>query len=111
MTAPPEPHGKFKISNGGGRYPEWDPSGRELLYLTYDNKLMAVSLMLGADTVEPAAPRELFTLPPSGLQSTPFAVAPDGKRFLVQALRETGSQPLEVILNWPALLKSKVGSQ
>jgi hypothetical protein len=33
-----------------------------------------------------------------------YAVAPDGKRFLVLT-PVGGAQPLEVIVNWPALLK------
>jgi hypothetical protein len=39
-----------------------------------------------------------------GAVASSYTVAPDGKRFLV--LKPVGgSQPLEVIVNWPALLK------
>ena len=35
---------------------------------------------------------------------SPYTLAPDGKRFLV--LKPTGgAQSLEVVVNWPALLK------
>jgi hypothetical protein len=37
--------------------------------------------------------------------ASPYDVAPDGQRFLVRATAESGAQPLQVILNWPALLK------
>ncbi len=65
---------------------------------------MAVGLKLGADSVAPSVPRELFPLPSSGGGFQPYALAPDGKRFLVH-VPVSGSQPLEVIVNWPALLK------
>ena len=103
VQAFPEPRGKFQISTGGGRFPEWSPDGRELYSMSADNKLMAAGLKLGADSVTPSTPRELFAVSAGG-GFQPYAVTPDGKRFLVLA-PVGGSQPLEVIVNWPALLK------
>ena len=101
----PEPRGKFQISAGGGTYPEWSPDGRELYYVSPDRKLMVVGLQLRADSLAPSPPRELAVLAPGvGQIIQPYAVAPDGKRFLVQS-PAGGSQPLEVVVNWPALLK------
>ena len=71
--------------------------------MSADSKLMAVGLRLGADSVTPATPRELFAVAAAGILA-PYAVAPDGKRFLV-LVPVGGSQPLEVVVNWPALLK------
>jgi hypothetical protein len=105
LEAFPEPRGKIRVSIAGGRFPAWGPGGRELYYLAPDNKLMAVNLKLGADSAEPSAPRELFTVPSDDTPYSPYDVASDGQRFLVRATTETGSQPLQVILNWPALLK------
>ena len=67
---------------------------------------MSVSLKLGADSVEPSAPRELFRLPPvvAGLTSL-YEATRDGQRFLALTGREQASPPLTVIVNWPALLK------
>src|SRR6266852_7489993 len=62
IQAFPEPRGKFQISTGGGQYPQWGPGGRELFYVSLDSKLVAVSLKLGADSIEPSTPRELFPL-------------------------------------------------
>jgi hypothetical protein len=62
IQAFPEPRGKFQISTNGGQYPQWGAAGRELFYVSPDNKLMAVSLKLSTDSVEPSAPRELFRL-------------------------------------------------
>jgi Tol biopolymer transport system component len=103
----PEPRGKWPISTGGGRHPRWSPDGRELFYFSPDNKLMAVSLKLGPNSVEASAPRPLFTIlwDIVGLVSSPYEVAPDGQRFLVRATAEACSPPLQVIVNWPTLLK------
>jgi eukaryotic-like serine/threonine-protein kinase len=106
IDAFPEPRGKKRISTGGGRFPQWGGGGREIFYLSPDDKLMAVSLKLGADTVEPSAPRELFTLP---LRTSPigptYEASRDGRRFLVLTSPETAPRALNVIVNWPALLK------
>ncbi len=64
---------------------------------------MVAGLKLGADSVVPSTPRELFALPSAGV-FRPYAIAPDGKRFLVAA-PVGGSQPLEVVANWTALMK------
>jgi Tol biopolymer transport system component len=112
IQAFPEPRGKFRISTGGGQYPQWGPGGRELFYVSSDFKLMAVSLKLGADSVEPSTPRELFPLPAVETGWSPYDTAPDGQRFLVRAVtQQQASQPLTVIVNWPALLKPGAAAQ
>ena len=106
VQAFPEPGGKSQISTAGGRFPEWSPDGRELYYLSADNKLMAADVKLGADSVTPSTPRELFAVDfvDRGARFPPYTIAPDGKRFLM--LKPAGgSQPLEVVVKWPALLK------
>jgi Tol biopolymer transport system component/predicted Ser/Thr protein kinase len=55
-----ELRGKFQISTGGGRFPEWSPDGRELFYLSADNKLMAAGVKLGNDSVMPSTPARAF---------------------------------------------------
>ena len=104
----PEPRGKFQISTGGGSYPEWSPDGRELYYVSANGKLMAAGLKLGENSVAPSTPRELFAV--TAMTGTSYAVAPDGKRFLVRA-PAVGSQPLEVVVNWPALLKKGAAAE
>ena len=70
-----------------------------------DLKLMAVGLQSRADSLAPSPPRELVALPPGvGEIIQPYAVAPDGKLLLVQSPAGS-SQPLEVVVNWRALLK------
>jgi Tol biopolymer transport system component/predicted Ser/Thr protein kinase len=109
VQAFPEPHGAIRISTGGGQYPQWSPEGRELFYVSPDNKLMAVSLKLGAGSVQPSVPRELFPLPSVDVGWSPYDTAPDGQRFLVRATPKQAAEPLTVIVNWPALLRKAVG--
>ncbi len=111
IQAFPEPQGKFQISTGGGQYPQWGAGGRELFYLSLDYKLMVVSVKLGADSVEPSTPRELFPLPAVDTGQSPYDTAPDGQRFLVRAAPGEAGQPLTVIVNWPALLKKGAAAQ
>jgi Tol biopolymer transport system component len=105
IDAFPEPRGKRRISTGGGRFPQWGAGGRELFYTSLELKLMAVNLKVGPDSVEPAAPHELFQLPVfNGSAVSPYEGTPDGQRFLVLTSPEPESQALTLIVNWPALL-------
>lgn len=67
---------------------------------------MAAALKLGKDSVEPAAPRELFPLPTPTINFIPYDVSADGERFLVQAPPQQAS-PLSVIVNWTVLVKDR----
>ena len=67
---------------------------------------MVVELKLTANAVVPSDPRELSPLPAVDNGYTPYDTSRDGRRFLVRAVPEhAASQPLTVIVNWPALLK------
>jgi Tol biopolymer transport system component len=109
----PESHGRKLISTAGGQFPQWGAGGRELFYLSLDDRLMAVSLKLGADTIECSVPRELFRLPLSGLGrgggigGSPYEATRDGRRFLTLTTSEAVPQPLTLIVNWPALLNRR----
>jgi Tol biopolymer transport system component/tRNA A-37 threonylcarbamoyl transferase component Bud32 len=100
----PTAGGKFQVSAGGGRFPRWGPGGRELFYVSLNDRLMAVDLKLGKDSVEPSAPRELFPLPTPTINFIPYDVTADGERFLVQAPPQQ-APPLTVMVNWPALVR------
>jgi hypothetical protein len=75
-----------------------------------ENKLLVVSLKLGADSVEPSAPRELFPLPVADIGFSPYDATSDGQRFLVRSTPGQAGQPLTVIVNWPALLKKEAAA-
>jgi Tol biopolymer transport system component len=101
----PERRHKTPISTGGGQYPEWGPGGRELYYVSPDFKLMAVSLKLGTESVQPSSPHELFALPAVDTGYSPYQAASGGQRFLVRATPQQVAEPLTVIVNWPALMR------
>jgi hypothetical protein len=102
----PQPHKKVPISTAGGRYPVWRKDGQELFYVSLDEKLMAVAMKPGADSMEPSLPHELFALPNVTTGLGPFEVASDGQRFLIPVTTDK-VEPLTVIINWPALLNKK----
>jgi hypothetical protein len=106
IQAFPEPRGKFQISTGGGRFPQW---GAGSSFSTY-RKLMVVSLKLEVDSVEPSVPRELFPLPITDTGMSPYDATRDGQRFLVRAAPGRGGQSLTVIINWPGLLKKEAAA-
>jgi Tol biopolymer transport system component len=110
IQAFPEPHGQFQISTGGGQYPQWAAGGRELVYVSLDNKLMSVNLKMGTESVEPSTPRELFSLPTLDIGLSPYEATPDGQRFLVLATPGQAGQPLTVVLNWPALFRKETAA-
>jgi Tol biopolymer transport system component len=103
----PEPRKRIQITSGGGRIPRWGPDGHELFYVSPDYKLISVVLRMGPGGLEPSAPHELFSLLTSFEAATAswYAVAPDGKRILVNERQGTGQ--LELMLNWTALLKKR----
>jgi hypothetical protein len=67
---------------------------------------MAVSLKHGLDTLEPSPPRELFALPMrSTAAGATYEPSVDGQKILVLTSPDSAQQSLNVIVNWPALLK------
>ena len=106
----PFPHasdGKWMVSSGGGVEPRWSPDGKELFYFS-GQTLMAAPVRL-QPTFSAGAPRKLFDAPvrPGYTQdSHRWQVAPDG-RFLVLADVGNSQTPLDVIVNWPALLAQR----
>ncbi|MBZ5625674.1 MAG: hypothetical protein LAQ69_44330 [Acidobacteriia bacterium] len=107
--------GKFLISSGGGTQPRWRRDGKELFYLAANGKLMSVEVTT-TPTFSHGAPKALFDPheDTGGVPQFPFRydVSPDGKRFLVvtnprvnDAVNETQSSPITVVVNWMASLK------
>jgi eukaryotic-like serine/threonine-protein kinase len=105
VQAFPMQTGTWPISTAGGTQPRWRRDGKELFYLAPDRKLMAVTVK-ASTTFEADIPRPLFetTLDVTQFRQT-YAVSADGNRFLLNASIDTGTPPLTVVLNWPALLK------
>jgi eukaryotic-like serine/threonine-protein kinase len=91
---------KVQVSMGGGFFPRWRRDGRELFYVTQDNRLMAVPIVWKGDRVESGTPRQLFALP-ALRPDWGYEPSPDGQRFLV-LFGVSEASPINVILNWKA---------
>lgn len=103
----PASGGRWQISPGVGRYPQWRQDGKELYYLSGDGKLMAVEVKTDS-TFEVGVSKALFDLrTEAGVGSRrPYAVASDGQRFLVNMpVEEASPTPITVVLNWAAEAK------
>ena len=98
---------RMRVSAGGGRYPRWNPAGRELLYLSADGHLIAVPVRT-KPSLELGTPATLFAVPERASWGD-FAVSVDGQRFLSISLDSRGDeQPFTVVLNWSEELKQRV---
>ena len=116
VQAFPRPGGKIQVSTTGGRYPQWRPDGRELLYVAPDGHLMAAPIRAepGGRALVPGAPVALFVtrlatgvnVRPTGYGSrAQYAVAPDGRFLLNVTLADATASPIRLVLNWNAGLK------
>jgi Tol biopolymer transport system component len=102
--------GKWQISTDGGYDARWRPDGEEIFYIAPDRTLMAVPLRTAGDALEHSAPAPLFPTRISGILGWGlrfnYAVSPDGERFLIVTdMEETTDAPINVVLNWTALLE------
>src|SRR5262245_31067254 len=106
VQAFPGPGPKFPVSTGGGTQVRWRGDGKELFYVSLDERLMAVPLRFTATAApEVGAPIPLFAPPLGGfIQQADFRhqydVSSDGQRFLVATTGERAPSPIAVILNW-----------
>jgi Tol biopolymer transport system component/predicted Ser/Thr protein kinase len=100
--------GKWQVSNQGGTFARWRGDGKELFYISSNNKMMAAGVQTSATSVETDTPRELFPVSTPGPLGYPYDVTADGQRFLVlEAVGATQgtAAPLTVVTNWQAGLQ------
>jgi Tol biopolymer transport system component len=96
----PDPNGgRWQITAQGGIEPKWRHDGRELYYLAFDGKLMAVP-------VNPARADRRFSRTQSP-RDRRYDVAPDGRFLMSVPVATTGPQPLTALVNWSAGLEKK----
>jgi Tol biopolymer transport system component len=100
---------KWQVSQGGGVQPIWSRDGSKLYYAAPGGKLMVASIKGNGPAVAIGTPQELFQTqlqdPTDGGQA--YAVAPDGKRFLVDKVEQGASPPLTLVTNWTAMVKNQ----
>ena len=98
----PEGSNTRKVSVNGGSQPRWRSDGRELFYLSADDKLMATDVQLQGTTLQAKQVHRLFDCQPArvGIGSV-YDVSADGQRFLVSTPSNMPSPPV-LITNWTA---------
>ena len=106
VQAFPTTGAKFQISTSGGIHPLWQPDGKELLFLSLDSTVMATTINPAPGRFEHGASVPLFEFAVPGNIERHVDVAADGRRFLVNAIREQSRTiPLTVIVNWLAAVQ------
>jgi Tol biopolymer transport system component len=110
VTSFPGPGERVRVSTGGARHLRWSRDGRELFYISSDQRLISVPVRT-SPALELGAATPLFSLGEGGAEtdaldrglSSGFDVSSDGKRFLIVFPEVVGDAlPLTVIANWAA---------
>ena len=97
--------GKWQISKAGGTQPVWNRNGKEIFYVSADNKLMAVDVKADSG-FEAGPPRALFEVHLKSVNGWKYDISPDGQRFLANVvIGEVRSNPITLVLNWAAETK------
>ena len=108
VTTFPDAHGKWQVSTAGGTQPRWRGDGKELFYLSPDDKLVAVPVKTGAnfDTGTPSALFQAYPRETVAATSEQFFydVSQDGQKFLINTQLKSAIRPMSVVLNWPSKL-------
>lgn len=95
---------KWMISSGGGDLPLWREDGKELFFLTGDGRVMSAEIK-SDHTFDRVVTKPLFQTDIKRAPGYPYAVSPDGSRFLIITPAEASNPaPMTVVLNWPATL-------
>jgi len=106
----PNVPGKLQVSVSGGSMPCWRGDGKELYYLTPDNKLMAAEMKEANGSLQVVATKTLFqtAAAPTRTGGSPYDVTADGKRFLVETqTSDQTSALLNVVENWTEEFRKK----
>jgi Tol biopolymer transport system component len=97
---------KWQISSTGGTAPRWRADGKELFYLSVENKLMAVGIQEKGGSLEIGNTQTLFQLSASSGTGVPYDFTSDGKKFVLAVpFAPSSAQPVTLVTNWPTLLK------
>ncbi len=102
---------KIQVSTNGGDQASWNHNGKELFYLSADQKLMVVAVSTQGE-FKAGVPHMLFHAPISsgGLLGPRinYAVGPDGTRILMNVLLENSQQQsITMVVSWIEELNKK----
>jgi eukaryotic-like serine/threonine-protein kinase len=95
---------RWQVSTNGGTEPRWRGDGQELLYLDAACVLMAVPVAEGEWRM--ASPQRLFAVTVPESAGSNYAISPDGSLVVVNTfVSEPVVPPIEVVVNWPSLVR------
>lgn len=106
VTSYPERGNLILISNGGGMWPVWAPSGEELFYRS-ERGMMVVPVQT-KPTFQPQTAQLLFEWPQFAGEAGIYDISPDGERFVMFRVHTEEHTHLYVVLNWLEELKRLV---
>ena len=98
---------EIQVTANGGSQARWRGDGKELYYLSPDDRMMAVEVFPG-DPIRFGPSRELFVAPVAArtvIGPLFYDVTDDGQRFIIATRSEVDDTPTTVIVNWEASLQ------
>jgi eukaryotic-like serine/threonine-protein kinase len=102
----PKGNGKWQVSTNGGREAHWRRDGKELFYISADQKLMSVDIHENGPSLVIGNPQPLMQLNPAVVPGTTYDASGDGSKFIVLSLtQEVTAEPITLVTNWTALLQ------
>ena len=108
----PGPGGRWQVSTGGGLLPLWSREGRELLFQTFDRRVMAMGYTVEGDSFMLGKSRVWSEIHLQNLNNAAsnYDVAPNGKLAVMLASGATTEKPpthLSVLLNFSDELRRR----
>ncbi len=108
MTTFPRPGGKWQISTAGGSDPVWRKDGREIVFQSLDDKIMAAAVDSRGREFQVGLVEQLFQWPMPSQRGAEWTMSADGERFLViSASNRSAVGPIQLVLNWQEELERK----
>jgi Tol biopolymer transport system component/predicted Ser/Thr protein kinase len=97
----PGPGGQWQVSTAGGSMPRWRADGKELYYLSPDQKLMAAGVTVQGASLAPGTPEALFqTHVTVNTNRQPYDVGRDGRFLIATEVESASTEPIHLLLNW-----------
>ena len=95
---------RWRLSPDSGSSPQWSADGKAVFFTRTDNHVMRVEVTEVGDELRPGVAEDLF-LAPGTFEHRGVLRDPTRKRFLVPVPRDQYTAALDVVVNWPALLR------